>query len=311
MKKCLVILFILVGFSLIYPGEMRLKPYILAGIEKGDDINAAVEKVEKLLTDNEFEIVGKYSPLKQDKKRVVICATHETLKKAVKKFIDKNSLIALATVTRFAIFKEGEKIEISYRNLLYWGNAYFRKGFPKVEKEYLSLKVKLEEMFKELRFVRNRPYGSKKGLTAKKLRKYHFGIFFPYFDDVIELAEDTNYDEAIKKIEDNFSKNLGKTEKVYSISYPDKKLTVYGGALTDKKYGADYFLTYLDKKYPGQDAYLPYEFLVMKDQIVMFNGKFFMTLAYPDAGMGTWFKIIKGNKYTGRCFKSVIGVEKK
>ncbi len=200
MKKFLVILFVLVGFSLLYSEEMRYKPYILAGIEKGDDISVVVEKVEKLLTDNEFEIVGKYSPLKQDKKRVVICATHEILKKAVKKFIDKEEgLIALATVTRFALFKEGNNIEISYRNLIYWGNAYFRKDFPKVEKDYLSLSAKIKEIFKGLSFVRNRPYGSEKGLTARKLRKYHFGIFMPYFDDPIEIVKNTNYDEVIKK----------------------------------------------------------------------------------------------------------------
>jgi hypothetical protein len=310
MKKCLVILFILVGISLIYPGEVRLKPYILAGIEKGDDINVVVEKVEKLLTDNEFEIVGKYSPQK-DKNRVVICATHETLKEAVKKFIDKNGLIALATVTRFAVFKEGEKIEISYKNLLYWGNAYFRKDFPKVEKEYLSLNAKIEEMFKELKFVRNRPYGAKEGLTVKKLRKYHFGIFFPYFDDVIVLTRNINYDEAIKRIEDNFSNKVGTAGKVYSYSFPDKKITVYGCSQLHEKEGANYFLPKLDKKYPKQDSYLPFEFLVMKDKIVMPNGKFFMTLAYPDAGMGTWFKMIKGNKYSGRTFKSVIMPEEK
>ena len=104
MKKCLVILLIVVGFSLVYPEEVRLKPYILAGIEKGDDINVAVEKVEKLLTDNEFEIVGKYSPLKEDKKRVVICATHETLKKAVKK-IESAMSKQLLTITMLVNWK--------------------------------------------------------------------------------------------------------------------------------------------------------------------------------------------------------------
>jgi hypothetical protein len=309
MKKFLVILFVLVGFSLLYSEEMRYKPYILAGIEKGDDINVAVEKVEKLLTDNEFEIVGKYSPLKEDKKRVVICATHETLKKAVKKFIDKEGLIALATVTRFALFKEGDNIEISYRNLIYWGNAYFRKDFPEVSKDYSSLAKRIVEIFKELSVVKNQPYGAEEGLTAAKLRKYHFGIFMPYFDDPIVIVKNTNYDKVIKRIEDNFSKKIGKAEKVYSISFPDKKLTIYGCTLIDKIEGEKYFLPYLNNKYPKQDAYLPWEFLIMKDKIVMFNGKFFMALSYPDAGLGTFLKIGKGNKYTSRAFKSVIGVK--
>ncbi len=310
MKKILIVIFVLIACCFLYPEAVKYKPYILAGIEKGE-MNDAVTKVENILTENGFEILGKYSP-NQEKNRIVICATHELLKKSVNKFIDKfDGLLSLAAVTRFALYKEGDNIEISYRNLPYWGNAYFRKDFPQVEKDYNVLNFKIVNMFKGLSVIKNQPFGSKKGLTIKKLRKYHFMIFMPYFDDVVVLAKKIKYDETIKRIEANFANNIGTAKKVYSMSFSGKKVTVYGCSQIHPTEGENWFLKYLDKKITKVDAYLPYEFVVMKDKIVMFSGKFFMTLAYPDFGMGTWMKLSKGNTYTGRAFKSVIFGDKK
>ena len=133
MKKFFLIFFIVIGISLLYSEDVRYKPYVLAGIEKGE-MNEAVTKVENMLTENGFEILGKYSPL-QDQNRVVICVTNDVLKKTAGKFINKyGGLLAYAAVTRFALYKEKDNIEVSYRSPLYWGNAYFQKDFPAVEK---------------------------------------------------------------------------------------------------------------------------------------------------------------------------------
>ncbi|MCK4763481.1 MAG: hypothetical protein KAW12_14880 [Candidatus Aminicenantes bacterium] len=308
MKKFFLVFFIVIGISLLYSEDVRYKPYVLAGIEKGE-MNDAVTKVENLLTENGFEILGKYSPL-QDKNRVVICITNEVLKKTAGKFLNKyGGLLAYAAVTRFALYKENDNIEVSYRNPIYWGNAYFQKDFPAVEKDYITLNFKMVEMCKGLSEVKNAPYGSKKGLTAKKLWKYRFGIFMPYFDDVVTYAKKTNYDEILKKIDENFPKS-SRADKVFSLSFPDKKLTLIGVGEPDEK-GEPYFLPKLDKKYPKQDAFLPWEILVMKDKVVAFNGKYFMALAYPDAGMGTFMKIRKGGAYNKTIFNSLIVGEKK
>jgi hypothetical protein len=287
---------------------VRYKPYILARVTKGE-MDETVTELEKLLTENGFEIVGNYSPM-QDQNRIVICVTNEDLKKSVDKVIDKLEIIAFASVMRFALIKENDKITITYRNPLYWGNAFFRNDFPKVEAHYNTLNSKIAEMFKGLPGVRNRSYGSEKGEKIKSLRKYRFGWFFPYFDDVIELAEKTNYETVTKTIEENLSKSVADTKKVYSISFPGKQLMLYGIATYCKDCEPFYFSLY-DKKAPNHDPSLPWEILVMEKKVVMLHGKFLLALAYPDFGMFTFMKAKRIGKHIPGSFKKVIGVEEK
>ncbi len=286
MKKSIIILFLLTFIFTLHGDTITLKPYILAGIETGEKENAVL-KVEDLLKSNEFEILGKYSPMK-DPERVVIIATHIILKKAVEKL---GGLSAFASVLRFGIIKNGDNFEISYTNPIYWGNAYYRKKFPDVESGYNELASKLTEMFKSLQRVENLPYGSKKGLTVKKLRKYHYMIFMPYFDDVVKLAKKTDYNNMITRIEGNLKNKKGGVEKVYRIDFPEQKLTLFGGALYGKD-GESKFIPKIDKKDPRHVTFMPYELLVMKDTVVMLHGRFRIALSFPDLKMGTFMKIV-------------------
>ena len=160
-------------------------------------------------------------------------------------------------------------------------------------------------MFNSLAEVKNLPYGSKKGVKIKKLRKYHYMAFMPYFDNVVKLAKKTNYDAVIKKIEENFSKKLGSVEKVYRIDFPGKNLTLFGGALYGKK-GESKFLPKIDKKDPRHVTFMPYEFLVMKDRVVMLHGKFRIALSFPDLSMGTFMKIVSTPGNIADYFKDIV-----
>lgn len=309
MKKILVVFFVFFVFTLLYSEDARLKPYVLAGIERGE-LGDAVAKVENLLTANGFEILGKYSPM-QDKNRVVICATHEVLKKSVSKFIAKNNLIAVAAVTRFALNKKDDTIKISYRNPLYWGNAFFRKDFPDVEKDYNVFNFKITEMFKGLAEVKNQSYGSQKGLKVKKLRKYRFGMFFPYFDDPEELAENTKYDDIIKTVDENLSKKVADTEKVFKLSFPGQQVTLYGIACYCKDCEPFYIPYFESKLKESHDASLPWTFMVLKDKVIKVHGKWFLAAAYPDFGMFTMMKAKRIGTHIPRSIKALIGVKEK
>ena len=300
MRKIFFILLVLTTFFIVHADVEKLKPYILAGIETGE-IESVLTKTENLLTENGFSAIGKYSPM-QDPNRVVIVATHKLLTDSVEKF---GGLHAFAAVIRFGIIKNGNNIEISYMNPVYWGNAYYRKKFPEVESGYNELNKIIIEMFNSLAEVKNLPYGSKKGVKIKKLRKYHYMVFMPYFDSVVKLAKKTDYDSVIKKIEKNFSKKLGVVEKVYRIDFPGKKLTLFGGALYGKK-GESKFLPKIDKKDPRHVTFLPYEFLVMKDRVVMLHGKFRIALSFPDLSMGTFMKIVSTPGNIADYFKDIV-----
>lgn len=300
MKKLLIFLFIFSLMISVQANTDRLKPYILAGVEAGE-IDTIVTKTETLLTENGFNAIGKYSPMK-DPNRIVIIATHKLLTDPVEKF---GGLHALAAVMRFGIIKSGDNFEISYTNPVYWGNAYYRKKFPEVENSYNELSRILLGMFGSLSEVKNLPYGSKKGVKVKKLRKYHYMIFMPYFDDVVKLAKKTDYDSVIKKIEENFAKKIGGVEKVYRIDFPGKQLTLFGGALFGKK-GESKFLPKIDKKDPRHVTFMPYEFLVMKDRVVMLHGKFRIALSFPDLSMGTFMKIVSTPGNIADYFKDIV-----
>jgi len=300
MKKLFIFLFIFSLVISVQADTVRLKPYILAGIETGG-IDIVVTKTEALLNENGFNVVGKYSPMK-DPNRIVIIATHKLITDPVEKY---GGMHAFAGVIRFGIIKNGDNIEISYTNPVYWGNAYYRKKYPEVEPAYNELSNLLVGMFNSLSEVKNLPYGSKKGVKTKKLRKYHYMIFMPYFDDVVKLAKKTEYDTVIKKIEENFTKKIGGVEKVYRIDFPGKQLTLFGGALFGKK-GESKFLPKIDKKDPRHVAFMPYEFLVMKDRVVMLHGKFRIALSFPDLSMGTFMKIVSTPGNIAGYFKDIV-----
>lgn len=300
MKKIIFTILIVLILIPAFGEDLRLKPYIMAGYEKGE-ISHSVEKVEILLKEKGFEILGKYSPMKSPE-RVVIVATHKLLKESVSKF---GGLLGFASVTRIGIHKSGDNIEISYLNPLYWGNAYFRKKFPDVENNYLNLKKILTETFGTLSVVKNFQFGSKKGLKIKKLRKYHYMVFMPYFDSVEKLAKNIDYKTTLDKVEANLLKKIGGVEKVYRLDFPELKITLFGGALYGKD-GESKFIPKIDKRNPKHVAFMPYEFLVMENKVVMLHGKFRIALSFPDLSMGTFMKIVSTPGNIEDYFKDIV-----
>jgi hypothetical protein len=300
MKKIAVSVLLSTLFVLSFAETERLKPYVLAGNAQGE-MPAAIERIETALQENGFSVLGKYSPMR-DPQRSVIVASHDLLTEPVKKF---GGLYAFAAVIRFGLFKNGDHIEVTYTNPLYWGNAVYRERFPEVEKNFTKLDETLSGMFHFLPEVKNLPYGSEDGLKTSKLRKYHYMAFMPYFDDVVKLAKNTDYESVLNRIEENFSKKIGGVEKVYRIDFPEQQLTLFGGAL----FGADgesKFIPKIDKKDPRHVAFMPYEFLVMKDMVVMLHGRFRIALSFPDLSMGTFMKIVSTPGNIADYFRDII-----
>jgi hypothetical protein len=285
MKRTIILFLIFSCIIMLSAEEIRLKPYVMAGIEKGS-LEETTVKLESLLTENGFDIIGKYSPM-QDVNRLVICTTHPLLKESYQK---TGGLSGFATVMRFGLYKNNENIKISYLNPFYWGNGYNRTSFPIVEPLYKQLNDKITGMFSGLTEVKNEPFGSKKGLTVKKLRKYHYMVFMPYFHDVKVLAKKTTYQGAIDKIEANLAKKLGGVEKVYRLDFPEKQVTIFGAALTGKD-GEKKFIPKIDKDDPRRVTFMPYEFMVTRNRVVMLHGKFRIALSFPDLSMGRFMKI--------------------
>ena len=78
---------------------------------------------------------------------------------------------------------------------------------------------------------------------------------------------------------------------VYSIEIPDKRLKLYGVGLSGEL-GESHFLPIIDMNTPKHTAFLPYEILVIDNEVVMLHGRYRIALSFPDLTMMTFGKIM-------------------
>jgi hypothetical protein len=276
-----ILLSILTG----YVSAEGLSPYILAGIDEGT-LEEAQARAEANLSAQDFEIVGGYSPAGAETLGV-ICVTTEGLKSAAS---DAGGLLGLAAVLRVGFHDTDAGIEVSFTNPPYWGNAYWTKDYPQVEELYGQLDAAFRLAFADLPQSLFEPFGSKKGIPAEKLQKYHYWMAMPYFDDVQVLDKGSSFDEAMARIESRAAATDSKARIVYSIVFPDQEMALYGTALVGEN-GESKFLPVIDINEPRHVPFLPYEMLVLKDRVVSLHGKYRIALSFPDLSMGTFMKI--------------------
>ena len=271
MWKILLLIFILIITSLnLFANE---KPYYLVSNSTGN-MAEKVSKVKTALVENGFEIVGEYSPFAG--REIVVFTNDDLIKDAA-----KTEFGAYGAALRIAFTEADSTIQIAYTNPTYWVNAY------RMECETEKLNILLEDTL-----GKGESFGSKKGLTIKKLRKYHYMMAMPYFDDPHELAEYEDYEEAIQTIEAGLAANKGGVSKVYRIDIPGKEETVFGVALTQKGGSDKVIIDKIDKANLKHTAYLCYEMVVSGNKAYALHGRFRIALSFPDLTMGSFTKIM-------------------
>ena len=278
--------FLLLWVSVQFSFAQNLNPYIL-GFESSESITLLKGRLESNLIQNGFKIVGQYQPASDANRWVIVISSIE-LENAVQKV---GGLTGFAAALRVGITQENGKTIVSYTNPIYWGNAYFRSDYGKVSTNYSTIKENLELSMKASGAFVGTSFGSKKGLTSEDLHKYHYMMGMPYFDDTEELEEFDNYRTAVSKIDANVKKGISNLKQVYKVSIPGKELTLYGFALTGDE-GESKFLPIIDINNPKHTAFLPYEVLVMGNEVHMLHGRYRIALAFPDLTMGTFSKIM-------------------
>lgn len=284
MKIINLLLFLVLSFNWV--NAQNLKPYVLA-LETTDNISELKDKLSTNLQQNGIEVVGQYQPA-NDANRWIFIFTSPELKSAVK---EVGALTGFAASLRVAITRENGKTLVSYTNPEYWGNAYFRNDFPKVSGHYAKLSGKLEKTMEATGSFKNISFGSEEGLSEKKLRKYHYMFAMPYFDDTVELQSFDSYQTAKNKIETATKEKNTNLEMLYKIEIPEKNMALYGFEIKGEK-GEAKFLPIIDIGSPKHTAFLPYEVLVMGNEVHMLHGRYRIAIAFPDLTMGTFSKIM-------------------
>lgn len=275
-----------------------LKPFVLAEKASGS-VSAVAEGVQQKLQSGGFEVVGSYTPYAGAE---IIVVTSDALKQAA----TKSEFGGYGAVQRVAVTQVGDEIQVAYTNPVYWANAYRMAD---------DLSVIAAQLEKALGKVED--FGSKKGLTAKKLRKYHYMFGMEYFDDPSELAVYDDHKTAVQAVEIGLAARRGGTSKVYRVDLPEKDETLFGVALdnTVECSGDEDIMQKIDFKPLRSTPHLPYEILVSGNQVYALYARFRIAISFPDLSMmggHSFMKIMCAPKAIEKALELAAGhVEKK
>lgn len=265
--------------------QAQLKPYVEAFRTDAPPTSVA-QSIKDAAQANGLKVVGQYSP---DTKipRILIVVTSDELINAVKK---TGGLRGFAATQRIAITQEGKSV-VSFTNPAYWGNAYYQEDYPSVESLIKGYEQKVLATMKQVGEVTLTPFGSEKGVKIDDLRDYQYMFGMPEFDDTVELESFGSYQEAKGKVDANLKKDLPGVSLVYRLEIPGKEITLYGIGLSGPT-GESQFMPIIDIGSPKHTAFLPYELLVVGDEVHILHGRFRIALSFPDLTMGTFSKIM-------------------
>ena len=275
--------------------EERLKPFTLAAKGAGD-VAAMTADVKQKLTAAGFEVAGEYSPYANAH---VIVATNETLKNNAA----KSEHGGYGAGQRVAITQVGDEVQVAYTNPPYWANAY------RMASDLSGVAAQLQEALGKVE-----DFGSKKGLTVKKLRKYHYLFGMEYFDEPSELAKYEDHQAALKAVEAGLAAGKGGVTRVYRIDVPGKDETVFGVAMDNavECSGDEYIMEKIDFKPLRSTAHLPYEMLVSGDQVYALYARFRIAISFPDLSMmgsNSFMSIMCAPKAIESALKEAAGHE--
>jgi len=282
----LAVLLAISGVSLAE--DISLKPFVLAYRGAGT-IDAKLAEVKAAVEREGFQVVGGYAPYKGTH---IVVVTSEALKKNAA----NSEFGAYGAALRISITEKGKDLQVSYFNPLYMAQAYRMKD---------TLADTATKMEKAL--GRKETFGSKNGLTSAKLRKYHYTVLMPYFNDQVELAKLKSHEEAVQNVEANLSAGKGGTLRVYRVDLPGKKESVFGVGIRGGDGADETVMKIVDSAELKQAAHLPYELIVSDGAVYMLHGKFRIAVDFPDLTMGTFMKIKGAPSAIENTLKQVAG----
>lgn len=250
--------------------DVVLKPFVLGSKAPGE-VAARADEVKAALAKHGFTIAGSYSPYPN---AMVIAVTNDEMRTTAA----KSERGGFGAAQRVSVTKVGNDVQVSYTNPTYLANAYRMAGDLKETAAKLQAALgRIEE------------YGAK-GLTAEKLRKYHYTFGMEYFDEPNELAKYASYEEALKAVEAGLAAGKQGVTKVYRVDVAGKKETLFGVAMKGEgeagKFMDDkYIMSEIDFKDVKSTAHLPYDILVSDNKVYALYARFRIAISFPDLSM--------------------------
>lgn len=253
--------------------EARFRPFVLASVSESSleqQVAATVAALERA----GFHLAGQYAPL--ESARVLVVTDPELL--AVAARTDRGGYGA---AQRVSVSRREDRTETAFVNPLYLRYAYRLQG---------DLQGVYDRLTAALGYVEE--FGSGKGLTARKLERYHYMIGMQRFDDPSALGEFPDHEAALNAVEAGLARPGDPLSQVYRIDIPGKQQTVIGVAMratggSDDERDIDeaHQLGVVDFEGHSKAAYFPYEILVTGPQVEALHMRFRMAVHFPDLSM--------------------------
>jgi hypothetical protein len=271
--RLLVIVMLSLGLCAPASAETVYRPFILASVSE-QGLEAGIENTVAALGDAGFTIAGQYRPMET---AAVIVATSD----ALKEIASASERGAYAAALRVSVTERDGKTEVAYINPLYLQHAYRLEA---------DMQAVLDSLTAAL--GNQASYGSKKGLSAKKLRKYNYMIGMQKFDDPSELGEFERFEDAVSAVENGLAKEGDAMSQVYRIDLPDTQQVLFGVAMKatgrnddERDIDESFQMSVVDFEGHSKIAYFPYEVLVDGNRVEALHMRFRMAVHFPDLPM--------------------------
>jgi hypothetical protein len=271
--RLLVIVMLSLGLCAPATAETVYRPFILASVSE-QGLEAGIENTVAALGDAGFTIAGQYRPMET---AAVIVATSD----ALREIASASERGAYAAALRVSVTERDGKTEVAYINPLYLQHAYRLEA---------DMQAVLDSLTAAL--GNQASYGSKKGLSAKKLRKYNYMIGMQKFDDPSELGEFERFEDAVSAVENGLAKEGDAMSQVYRIDLPDTQQVLFGVAMKatgrnddERDIDESFQMSVVDFEGHSKIAYFPYEVLVDGNRVEALHMRFRMAVHFPDLPM--------------------------
>jgi len=253
--------------------DTTYKPFVLASTSE-DGLEQRTAAVISALESAGFDLAGRYSPIPNA--NVIVVTSPALLKIAA-----QTESGGYGAGQRISVAEREGKTEVAFVNPLYIQYAYRLQG--DLQGTYDQLSAALGNILS---------FGSDKGLTAKKLGKYHYTVAMPYFDDPYELGSFPSHEAAVAAVEKGLARAGDALSQVYRIDIPGAQQTVFGVAMQatgasedERQIDSAHQLSIVDFEGYSKVAYFPYELLVKGNQVEALHMRFRMAVHFPDLSM--------------------------
>ncbi len=270
-------------------------PFILAYKGPGD-FEAKIAEVKQSLEGAGFTIAGDYVPY--ENAHIVIFTSD-----ALRRVAAQSEMGGFGAAMRVSINKVDDEVQVAFVNPEYLAVAYRMKS------DLANTRTALEQA---LGMVQE--FGSEE-LSKRKLGRYNYTFGMEYFDDPYELAEYPSHQEALAAVERNLESNSVGVRPLYRIDIPGKEETIFGVSMKMPEGGSEHMddtfqMGVVDFEELKQNAYLPYEVMVMGNKVIALHMRFRMAVHFPGLkmmGSNSFMKLMSSPEAIRKALTEAVG----